>query len=158
MQNQKLLSILYMVAGGVLVLFPYSSIKWIMMVLGALFLIYGISCVNASLRSRTTEGIVLMVLGLLLIIGPQFVLNLLPVILGALILAYGIREIQQAWQKKQLGGSRWGVDLAIAIAITLLGASLIANPSSLVKLLVKLVGVLIIYEGAAPLLRQNNRF
>ncbi|WP_099204714.1 HdeD family acid-resistance protein [Scatolibacter rhodanostii] len=158
MQDKNFRSILCMIAGAVLVLFPYSALKWLMVVLGILVLIYGVSCINNKMGTQQTEGIISIVIALVLIILPQFILGLLPTLLGILILMYGITEIQKAFEKKKIGYSRWVVDLIIAVFIVILGVSLITNPFGLIKLLVKIVGVLVIYEGLSPMIRQNKNF
>ncbi len=156
MLEKNLKSFLCIIAGAVLVLFPYSSMRWIMMILGAMVIVYGISCINRKMNTMATEGIVSIVIGLFLIISPQLILSLLPMILGIVVLVYGIMEILKAVQNQKSGSSRWLLDLIIAAFISLLGISLVTNPFGLIKILVKIAGVLVIYEGAAPLMRQNN--
>lgn len=158
MQEKNLRSIFCIVAGGVLVLFPYASIRWLMMALGVVALVYGISSLNRQPNQIKAESIVSIIVGIFFIISPRFILGLLPTVLGVFILIYGIAEIQKALKKRRFGHAGWIFDLTAAILLTLLGISLLTNPFGLVEVLVKVAGLLIIFEGLMPLIRSGKGF
>lgn len=156
MKDQNVRSILCIASGVAMILFPFNLLRWLVMALGILILVYGISCVNQKAGNKSVEGITGIAVGIFLIIAPRFLLSVLPAILGILVLIYGINEIRAASQIKKYGGKRWSIDMGIAILITILGASLILNPLGLVAIAIKIVAVLIIVEGVSSLTRKTG--
>lgn len=156
MKDKNVRSILCIASGVAMILFPFSLLRWLIMALGVLVLIYGISRVNQKNGNNSVEGIAGIAIGLFLIIAPSFLLSFLPTILGILVLIYGINEIRAASQIKKYGGKRWSIDLGIAILLTIFGIWLITNPIGLFAIAVKIAAVLIIIEGISGLTRRSD--
>lgn len=148
----------FIVLGLVLLLFPGIALRTACIILGVVVLIYGIMRIIDYTKSSGSNsgvdlliGIALAVVGMFLIISPTFFLNIIPIILGIYIVLEGIFDIKRAVDLKKAGYERWWLALVVAIVVTVLGAILIFNPWGTNQMVVRILGIALIVEGASTL-------
>ncbi len=166
-----LTSVLYIVLGVILMLFPGSALRWASMAIGAATLCWGGLRLAAYQRSRETIpqrfdlifGIILVLLGLFLLISPQFLASLIPFALGVYILVDSAGSIKEALDLKALGFTRWWASFAAALVLGVLGLIMVFRPFSVMAHLVTFIGLSFVFDGVYTLInaivagRLNSR-
>ena len=157
--NSIWLSILMIVIGLVLVLWPGHVMTTAMTVLGIALLAGGAISIASWYRGRTrgasyltlAEGILMAIAGIVVLASPKFLISIFPVFVGIVILINGVINLAQALDQKKSGYARWPVSLALAILTVVLGLLIVFNPFSTMEVLVMAIGIVIIYNGASNL-------
>ena len=155
-----LLSILMIVIGLLLVIWPGHVMTTALTILGIALLAGGALLIYAwySGRNRSSsvitlaEGIAFAVAGLVVLIAPKFLISIVPFAVGALIALNGIFNLAQAFDQRREQYDRWTMSLAMAILTIVLGLLVMFNPFSTMEMLVVAIGVIIIYNGVSNLL------
>jgi len=155
-----LLSVLMIVIGLLLAIWPGHVMTTALKILGIALLVGGGLLIYAwySGRNRDSsvitlaEGIVLAVAGLVVLLAPRFLISIVPFAVGALITLNGIFNLAQAFDQRRVSYSRWNLSLAMAILTIVLGLLILFNPFSTMEMLVVAIGVIIIYNGVSNLL------
>jgi uncharacterized membrane protein HdeD (DUF308 family) len=155
-----LLSILMVVLGLVLAIWPGHVMTSAMTILGIALLAGGALLIFSwySGRNRDSsvitlaEGIVLAVAGLVVLIAPKFLISIVPLCVGAVITLNGIFNLAQALDQRKANYNRWTASLVMAILTIVLGLLIVFNPFSTMEMLVVAIGIIIIYNGVSNLL------
>ena len=155
-----LLSILMIVLGLVLAIWPGHVMTSAMTILGIALLAGGALLIFSwySGRNRDSsvitlaEGIVLAVAGLVVLIAPKFLISIVPFCVGAVITLNGIFNLAQALDQRKANYNRWTASLVMAILTIVLGLLIVFNPFSTMEMLVVAIGIIIIYNGVSNLL------
>ena len=154
-------TILYMLIGAVLLIFPSISATVFCWGLGGVLIDYGLLHLyrfwQAKQQKLAVEGelavcLLLCLLGLLCISAPRLVLSLLPFLLGGLLLVMGlirIPAVREAFSLKLPG--RWLFVLKVAVPLAL-GIVLLVNPFGLVTGLISFFGLCLMINGILELL------
>lgn len=154
-------TILYMLIGAVLLIFPSISATVFCWGLGGVLIVYGLLHLyrfwQAKQQKLAVEGelavcLLLCLLGLLCISAPRLVLSLLPFLLGGLLLVMGlirIPAVREAFSLKLPG--RWLFVLKVAVPLAL-GIVLLVNPFGLVTGLISFFGLCLMINGILELL------
>jgi|GEM_PF-298347 len=141
--------------GAVLVAFPQDAVRWVCMAFGAMLALAGAWNLISYFRGRSALsafqldlfiGIVLCILGLWLLLRPDSVVALLQYVFGAFILLHGLIELQAAIALR--GG--W-LPLLLAALPVALGVLILVDPFGSLAVLVVLIGIALIYNGAVDL-------
>ena len=154
-----LLSILMIVIGLILVLWPGHVMTTAVTILGIALLAGGVISILSWYRGRMkgasyatlAEGILLAVAGVVVLGSPRFLISIFPVFVGIVILINGIINLAQALDQKREGYARWTVSLALAVLTIVLGLLITFNPFSTMEMLVMAIGFVIIYNGVSNL-------
>ena len=154
------LSILMIVIGLVLVIWPGHVMTTAIRVLGFALLVGGGILIYSWYRGRTlandtltlAEGIALAVGGLFVLLAPGLIISIIPFAVGGIVVVNGILNLAQALDQKRYDYARWPMALALAILTIVLGALIILNPFSTMEMLVIAIGVIIIYNGVSNLI------
>ena len=109
-----LLSILMIVLGLLLALWPGHVMTTALIILGIALVVGGGLLIYSWYNGRSqnssvitlTEGILLAVAGLVVLLAPRFVISIVPFAMGALITLNGIFNLAQAYQR-QAHVSQW---------------------------------------------------
>ena len=136
-----LLSILMIVIGLILVLWPGHVMTTAVTILGIALLAGGVISILSWYRGRMkgasyatlAEGILLAVAGVVVLGSPRFLISIFPVFVGIVILINGI------------------IHLARAVLTIVLGLLITFNPFSTMEMLVMAIGFVIIYNGVSNL-------
>lgn len=148
-------SIIALVLGIVLVVWPESAVNLIIIVLGALALLFGTVSIVVSLKKEESEsnkkslltmnGLASVVLGLVLIIFPTFFAGVVMFLFGAMLLVSGVFEISNLVSLKK------SVDIPVSLFVgpvitALCGIIIFFNPFATTKLIFIFFGAsLILY-------------
>ena len=146
-------SILYIGLGAVLFFFPDLTTGLICTAVGLLLLAYGAMAVLGFFVRRGDSGsyrfqfelilgIFSAVLGGLFLWNSRFILSILPVLFGLYILVDGLVNLKRGLDLRAFG---------MAVVSLALAAVILWNPFATQRLLVKIIGVTFLYQGAADL-------
>ena len=155
-------SILYIGLGAVLFFFPDLTTGLICTAVGLLLLAYGAMAVLGFFVRRGDSGsyrfqfelilgIFSAVLGGLFLWNSRFILSILPVLFGLYILVDGLVNLKRGLDLRAVGYAGWTPALVMAVVSLALAAVILWNPFATQRLLVKIIGVTFLYQGAADL-------
>lgn len=154
-------SIVYILIGLALLLWPELSIKVVCYLFGAVILIKGISSIRAYLIAQDrfffsyfslVFGIITSVLGIFLILKPSMVVSILPILVGIFVILDGIVRFQSAFELKAAGHNSWWSFLLLALLSAGLGLLMLFNPFASVQVLIMAIGIILLLEGALNLI------
>ena len=144
--------IVLLILGIILASHPGSVLKTVARLMGVALIIAGAVYLLGWRKDRDRSviragGAVLEILaGLILLAAPAFVLSLFPVLAGVVIVLYGIADVLSALSIRRNGG-RWKTSLLLAVITVALGLLLLANPFSTMAILVRVLGLVLIYKS-----------
>ena len=96
-------------------------------------------------------GIIFAVIGAWIILKPEMIIMAVPVIVGILIIIHGLHNIIQAVDLKREGYEKWWLALLFGVLTVLFGALLIYNPFGAVEVVVRMIGIFMIYDGVSDI-------
>lgn len=155
-----LTSILYILLGLVLVIWPDSAARLICYCLGAVLVIFGIVhiinyfTVSASallFRNDLLIGLTSLSAGLFLIFFPGVVISFLPFLLGLIIVFGSFVKLQHSVDLKRIGYVGWWIDLLLSVLTIALGLIVLFNPFTAAATLIIFIGISFIVEGFSDL-------
>ena len=153
-------TILYLILGIVLILWPTIVMDIICYAFGAVIAAAGLLRVlryffrdkyNGMMRRDLAVGLVLVSAAAFLILRPDAVVSLLPFVFGLLLLAGCAGKIQTAADLRRIQAPGWFVPLIMAAVSLALGIVLLCQPFQSAMVLTRFIGVAIIVEGAENL-------
>lgn len=159
-KNNALLSILMVLLGLVLFIWPGKSLELAAKILGIALLVGGAVSVLSWYRERNRPGvsyttlalgILLLLMGLIVLIAPKGIITLLPKLIGVAILVNGIINLAQALELRNLGMSSWKSSMAMAVLTLALGVFLVFFAFSAMKAAVMVIGGVFVYNGVSNL-------
>lgn len=151
-------SLLCILIGLVFAIWPEMVASAANYILGGIILIVGIIYLAISFWSKQRSfltgfgvvfSVILIVIGVFMLLKPEFVLSLFPMIIGGIIVVHGILDLKYSIELVSLKYKYWWVALIIAVATLGLGVLLLFNPFSAVKLAFRIIGVILIVDGAS---------
>lgn len=152
-------SVLYIVMGVILMVFPDTALSLSCTIIGAVTLIYGAVRVVSYFRDGGTYsnrfdlfiGVVLAALGVFLLVCPQFIVSLIPIALGIYILVDSFTAMKKALDMKALGFEKWWASFLVAVVLAAFGVVMICRPFSTMSTLVVFIGVSFVFDGVYTL-------
>ena len=154
-----LFSILMILLGLVLLIWPGKVMSTAMALLGVALLVSGALSIwswtrdcslDASVLSLA-EGIALAIAGIIVLLSPRLLLTVIPLAVGGSVVLNGILNLAQALDQRRMRYSNWRVSLMLAILTLLFGVVVILRPFSSMEMLVAAIGVVLLYNGASNL-------
>ena len=135
-------SILSIIVGLVLVFLPTVSNKVVGIIVGIIFLIFGINAVykyfhrdGAKIYSlNIVFGVLYSILGVVIILYPYSVMEFVTVCLGLFVIINGTTKINYGIWLKRGNEDSWLVTLVTGIFLVVLGIMLVFNPFSAMTL------------------------
>lgn len=158
--NYTISAILCVLLGLVLLIWPGTTTQIVCMSLGIVLLAYGIIQIAIYLfnRERTIIsqgmmllGIVFAVIGAWILLRPEMIIMAVPIIVGVLIVIHGLHNVVQAIALQKDRYERWWLALVFGLLTVIFGGVLIYNPFEAVELVVRLIGVFLIYDGLSDI-------
>lgn len=158
--NYTASAVLCILLGLVLLIWPGTTTQIVCMSLGIVLLAYGIIQIVIYLfnRERTIIsqgmmilGIIFAVIGIWILLKPEMIIMAVPVIVGVLIAIHGLHNVVQAIALQKDGYERWWLALIFGLLTVIFGGLLIYNPFGAVELVVRLIGIFLIYDGASDI-------
>jgi uncharacterized membrane protein HdeD (DUF308 family) len=155
-------SIVYIVLGLLLVLWPDQARLAVCYLLGAAALLYGADRIvdyfvrrqkqtEGSVQFGVALGITLVVLGLFLLFKANAVVAVLAAIIGVAIIIDSIMRLQISLNLSRFSGGGWLPLFITAILTLVFGIILLFNPFGAVKVATVVAGVCLIVDGAFTL-------
>lgn len=158
--NYTVSALLCILLGLVLLIWPGTTTQIVCMMLGIALLSYGIIQIAIYLFNREKTiisqgmlllGIVFAVIGAWILLSPEMIIMTVPIIIGVLIVIHGIHNIVQAVALQKDGYDRWWLALVFGILTVVFGGVLVYNPFEAVELVVRMIGIFLIYDGASDI-------
>ena len=154
------MSLVFCIAGGALIVRPGMSASLIGRVLGAAMILFGavklVGYCSRDLYRLAFQydlgfGLLLIALGALVLARPAQALDFLFIALGIAILTDGLFKVQIAMDSRRFGISTWWLTLALAIVAGVVGLALVFRPWDSARLLTILLGAALLAEGVLNL-------
>ena len=164
-KNNVLLSILMIILGLLLIIWPGKTLEVAAKILGIALLVGGVICCFGWYRDRHVYGgdyttlaigILCLVAGLVVFIAPHGVITLLPKIIGVGIAVNGVLNLAQAMEMRKMGGVNWVGPVIMAALTVVAGLFLVFFSFSAMKAAVMVIGGVIIYNGVSNLLIESR--
>ena len=111
-RNNVLLSVLMVVLGLLLIIWPGKTLEWAAKILGVALLVGAVICCFSWFRDRHVHGgdyttlaigILCLVAGIVVFAAPHGVITLLPKIIGVAIAVNGVLNLAQALDLRKMG-------------------------------------------------------
>ena len=144
-------SIVIALVGAVLLFMPKLSNKLIGIIMGLLFILYGITTIykyitrnGAKLYSlNLLYGIIILLIGVIIVLVPFSVTSFLTICLGLYLIIIGINKVTYGIWFKIGNHSSWFITLVIGIMLIFFGILVLSNPFSSLTI-TRLVGAFLI--------------
>lgn len=144
-------SIVIALVGAVLLFMPKLSNKLIGIIMGLLFILYGITTIykyitrnGAKLYSlNLLYGIIILLIGVIIVLVPFSVTSFLTICLGLYLIIIGINKVTYGIWFKIGNHSSWLITLVIGIMLIFFGILVLSNPFSSLSI-TRLVGAFLI--------------
>ncbi|MCM1125729.1 MAG: DUF308 domain-containing protein [Lachnospiraceae bacterium] len=158
--NYTASALMCVVIGLVLLIWPGTTTQIVCMLLGAVLLLYGAVQVILYLISREKNivshgmmllGIVVAVIGIWILVKPEMIIMAVPVIVGILIAIHGLHNIVQSISLKKDGYEGWWIACLMGVLTAVLGGVLIYNPFKVVDMVVRFIGIFLVYDGLSDM-------
>lgn len=149
-----ILGLILLIAPGTAVSFVFNGIGLISIAIGVFSLIrYFKMDTKSSIQSNALfTGILWIVGGIAVISLKGALMSILPIFFGVIILIGGVSKLQGALTLRRMNVSRWTVELIFAAISILFGALILLNPFSTALLLMRVIGLALLIEGASSLI------
>lgn len=151
-----ILSILFCLLGGLLLVRPAFSALLFSRFLGVCMILFGIVKVVGYLSKDLYRlafqydlafGILLVTLGIVALTRPDSTMGFFGIVLGICVLSDGLFKIQIALDAKAFGISQWWFIFLLAVLTVVLGIALVIRPDKSAQLLTVLLGLGLLSEG-----------
>ena len=150
------LSALLLLAGVGLTFFSDTFYPILTVLLGVLFLAFGIVKLvgffskdpyQLVFETDLVFGILYLVFGLLLLIRPAHTMAFFGIMFGLILLADGLTRVRIALDARPFGIRAWWLILASALVTAILGVVLLFHPGEGTKVLTQLLGISLMVDG-----------
>ncbi|MCR4896848.1 MAG: DUF308 domain-containing protein [Lachnospiraceae bacterium] len=158
-------SVCYIVVGLVAIIMPEDMLKLLIYIVGGACIVGGaVFVINYLIRdvkinyfrNDFLHGLVAILLGIIVILKWETVISMVPLCLGILVMISGCIKLQNAIDLKRMDSKSWVRLLVVAVINLILGAILVANPFTTAVVLLRALGVGLIFSGVTDLL--STRF
>lgn len=158
--NMILSALLYIVLGGILVLFPETTAKTICYMVAGVAIVLGIINLimyftrNVQMnyyRNDFVFGLVLIILGIFIVYRVDLIIALVPFIMGLGIVVSGFFKFQNALDLQRMKSGAIPF-LVLAVINVVFGVLMVINPFESALLLFRLLGIGLIFSGVTDLI------
>ena len=155
-----LISVVYIVAGVLLVMYPSASADVICNIIGYALVLSGIVNIatyfmldlkDSLFRNDFVIGIVLSLLGVLVIVEKDAFQTLIPFVLAIIIVASGFAKLQNAIDMMRLKVNKSWIQFVLALISIVFGLVIMFGKINGNDVLFTVIGVGLIYSGATDL-------
>ena len=164
-KNNVLLSIVMIVFGLLLIIWPGTTLEWAAKIVGVALLIGAVISCFGWYRDRHVYGgdyttlaigILCLIAGIVVLAAPRGVVTLLPKIIGVAIAINGIMNLAQALEMRKRGGVSWVGPVVMAALTVVAGLFLVFFSFGAMKAAVMVIGGVIVYNGVSNLLIESR--
>ena len=150
-----IMSVVLILEGLFMILFPNTSGKLICRGVGAVLCIWGVMRLIGYFRNSEVlgsfglvQGAALAGFGLYILIRPQIIEVFLTTVFAIVIIVDGLLKMQYALDFRRLNVRNWWVELVCSIVMVILGVVVLLNPFATVAAVMLFIGVVLVFEGA----------
>ena len=151
---RRMLISLIMLAFGCLLLFrPAGSMLFVARAIGVGIILSGLVILSGYFTKSSIlpgasmlGGIVLAAFGVFLLSKPTFLIDFIPVIAGIVVAADGVMNLLETLRLRKYQNGLTGA-LILPILSIVLGCILIFRPFGVVKIIVRLIGIVLVYNA-----------
>lgn len=150
------ISVLLLVLGAALLIWPEASVRWIGMLLGIGMIVFGIiklvgyfsrDLFRLAFQYDLAFGVLLIALGVITLVQPNGTMSFLCVVYGIPVLADGLFKVQIALDSRRFGIRRWWLIMLAAAVTVLLGVLLVLRPVEGARTLVWMMGLSLVVDS-----------
>ena len=142
------LSIVLMLAGIFMILFPNTSGNIICRGVGAVLLVAYFRNNEILGSFGLVQGVALAGFGLYILIRPGIIEVFLTTVFAIIIIVDGILKLQYALDFRKLDAGGWWIEAVCAAVMIILGIVVLFNPFATVAAVMLFIGVVFVFEGA----------
>lgn len=148
---EMLVSIMYLVIGGILFLAPSSVLKTISVVLGVIALVISIYPIVNFFRienrlfgcGNLMLGLTFAIAGLVMIMHPSLLETVIAIMIGVIMIVSSINKIEYAIAIKEHGVKEWYISMIFAIITLLIGIFFVIKTWTVISVVTSLLGLII---------------
>ena len=149
-------SVLYLVLGVIMLIFPGLVSDSICYLLALLFVFFGVAGVVTYFKTEVKTpytsstlilGILLGAFGLYIFLNPRVFASFIPLIIGIFLIADAISKLSISFDLKKIGYQGWWHMVIIAFAILCGGMFLSFNPFKAIELSIMIIGGILIFDS-----------
>lgn len=150
------ISVLLLVLGAALLIWPEASVRWIGMLLGIGMIVFGIiklvgyfsrDLFRLAFQYDLAFGVLLIALGVITLVQPNGTMSFLCVVYGIPVLADGLFKVQIALDSRRFGIRRWWLIMLAAAVTVLLGVLLVLRPAEAARTLAWMMGLSLVVDS-----------
>ena len=157
--NLILASLLYLVLGVGLIVWPKTSNLVLCYFVAAILTAYGLfNILSFFSRERgagagigLVVGVICAAFGIYSFFQPTRISDIISTILGVVILVDGAMSLRRDFELREQGFDKWWIPFVLDVVILLLGVMVIFNPTAFAQFLLQVIGVILIYESLSDL-------
>ena len=161
-----LLGLVLLVLPGVATSVLFNGIGMVCILIGLIHVIKycTLDARTAVVSNDMAQGLAWIVGGILFIVFKGLLVSLLPILFGLVVLVGGVIKVQITMGFRHMNAGRWYWELICAVVSVVLGIIILSNPFSTALLMMRVIGVTLVLEGAMDLVsrfaykRACNRF
>lgn len=145
-------SIILVIVGFLLLLFPEVILSLISYILGGIVLVNGALTIMRYFKENKENlwnfdlayGLLCSILALVIIFNPNAIISIIPLILGIWMMISSIFKIQYSLNLKAYHSDKWTLTLILAILTLICGVLLMVNPFGGALAMTQIIGIFII--------------
>lgn len=154
-------SVMYVIAGAILLLFPETTARTICYLIAIVVMAIGLIKVLTYLargleqnmyKNDLVVGLVCFIIGLVLIFKVKAIISIIPILLGILVLISGFGKLQSSLDVKRMKNGNWTYFFIIALVNIALGLLCIFSPFKIAKTMIRLIGLAMLFSGITDLM------
>ena len=163
----NILKLIIIVALGlVLIFYPSQTLDTAVKALGIVIIVAGAVAFISSLTQKEKNAYVMfqligaiigIVAGIIVLTNRGLVISIFPVLTGVGIAIYGAFGIAQAMTFRRFYTTGWQVPILFSFITVGVGVLIAANPFSTMNTIVRIVGIVLVYNGVVGIYMQLNR-
>lgn len=159
--NTMVMSIVYIILGLILLIFPDTTARTICYVAGGAIIALGVitifSYMAREIRIRYYQndfalGLLEVLAGIFFIWKSDLIISLIPFLFGFIVMISGFIKLQQALDIKMMGISSWYTILIVGIINVIFGLILLINPFEAAGVLFMLIGAGLLFSGISDII------
>ncbi|MCH4191911.1 MAG: DUF308 domain-containing protein [Butyrivibrio sp.] len=151
-------AIICIAVGLILLFLPGVTMAILCKALAVLLIVAGAAMIISYLINKDTSigysamfavGLLIAIIGVWIFMKPEVFISLIPLIAGVIIVINGVTNFAQAISLARVSYGRWWLALVFALITIGLGIYLIFKPLSAVEIAVRIIGVILVYDGVS---------
>lgn len=148
-------SIIYLILGNIMLLFPASVSDLICYFIGSIIIIYGIMSIVSY--SKTEEDTIIskvlliiaiacILFGLFMLLRPKTFASIIPFTAGIFMLVESISKLKEAIELKKNNYDKWWMVLLFFIELLIFSLILVFNPFGALEVTIRFIGLMLIIK------------